>query len=45
MRRSIIAAENENDPNEKWLWHGTQAVKIVLQKGFDPRVMMSNWLE
>ncbi|KAL7530660.1 hypothetical protein ACHAWF_003465 [Thalassiosira exigua] len=44
MRRAIIAAENDGDPNEKLLWHGTAATEIVLRKGLDPRVCSLNGL-
>ena len=38
MRRAIVASENEGDPNEVMLWHGTRATKLVCRKGLDPRV-------
>eukprot|EP00415_Alexandrium_ostenfeldii_P000051 UN0051 len=38
LRRSIIAQENDGDPNERMLWHGTPSVNLILEAGFDPRV-------
>ena len=38
MRRALIAADNDGDPNENLLWHGTQATDIILKHGLDPRV-------
>ena len=38
MRRAIIAAENEGDPGETHLWHGTRVPHLILKDGFDPRV-------
>lgn len=41
MRRAIIAAENDGDPNERLLWHGTKFTSLILRDGFDPRVCAS----
>ena len=38
MRRSIIASENDGDPGERLLWHGTPVPQLVVSQGFDPRV-------
>ena len=38
MRRAMIAADNEGDPNEACLWHGTTVAPAILRHGLDPRV-------
>lgn len=38
MRRAIIASENDGDPEERLLWHGTCVPHIITKEGFDPRV-------
>ena len=38
MRRAIIASENEGDPGEEFLWHGTPVPHHITNQGFDPRV-------
>jgi hypothetical protein len=38
MRRAILAAENEGEPTERLLWHGTPVPHVIIKEGFDPRV-------
>ena len=38
MRRAILAAENEGEPTERLLWHGTPVPHVITTEGFDPRV-------
>ena len=38
MRRAILSAENDGDPYERRLWHGTQVPQLITKEGFDPRV-------
>ena len=38
MRRAILAAENEGEPTERLLWHGTPVPSVITKEGFDPRV-------
>lgn len=44
MRRAIVAAENNGDANERFLWHGTKVTDTVVRKGLDPRVCSLNGL-
>lgn len=38
MRRAILGAENEGEPSERFLWHGTTVPHLITKEGFDPRV-------
>ena len=38
MRRAVIASENEGNPEERLLWHGTCVPHVITKEGFDPRV-------
>ena len=38
LRRAIVASENGGKPNERLLWHGTEAASIIMRTGLDPRV-------
>lgn len=36
-RRSEVAEENNNVPNERMLFHGSPFINAIVQKGFDER--------
>ena len=38
MRRAVVAAENDGNPGEEMLWHGTTVTDVLVRKGLDPRV-------
>lgn len=36
-RRADIAEENDGEPNEKMLYHGSPFIHSIVEKGFDER--------